>query len=1308
MSGAYREQTLSLLAAAKNHGDLAVKISSLKQAKEILNSVEPSVAPELFPYVVDLQSSSESLVRKCLVELMEELALKTLEHSHIFMPVLLQLLKDDVPEVVKQSIASGTNCFYSVLEELTLQFHRSNSVDKWLEELWLWMGKFKDAICGVAMEPGSVGTKLLAFKFLEIYITNLTRDAVDSEAPLREGKGRNFSISCIVGCHPMLDPAKLTIEANKTLVLLLDLLHSASTLRGSLVIAVINCLSSIARKRPFHYNTVLPALLEFDPNFETQKGGHTASIQYSLRTAFLGFLRCTHPAMMESRERLIRVLRAMNAGDAADQVIRQVDKMLKSTDRASRDTRYVREEPSSGPAPVPGEMVRKKSLISDAEGLDITDEMPSKRARYAAQDDFSANGVSAKVPLPGNDLTPAEQMIMMIGALLAEGERGFQSLEILISTIQPDLMADIVIANMKHLPRSPPPLSARLGNFPLPSQAMSQVVAPPAAPQTVPLQPPGLISSVAVSSLTSATGMNTSTSDVSSISNASAELKRDPRRDPRRFDPRRVVGPLGVQMGSMKFEDAGDLLSGPDGPYDSYGVPSVSIGTKVDNATDLEVTESPVSPQAEIPSSVENLESCDNAKEAESSIDVQTPVDRLVSSVRVVDQDEVASSISSDGTRADGMDVSTPESDHQSSPASSNTLSEEISQDLPSVPSFVELSDEEKRSSIKMAACRIVEAYKDIQATGSFHMRQALLARLVRQNGTDDDVVELLQKHIILDYQQHKGHELAMDVLYHLYGLMISESDEHAAILYEKFLLTVAKSLRDSLPASDKSFSRLLGEVPLLPDSALKLLEDLCHSDSCDKDVREGDRVTQGLGAVWSLILGRPTIRQSCLDIALKCAIHSQDDVRAKAIRLVANKLYLIAYTSQNIEQFATDMLLSVVEPQASDAEPRSEGNIGSEETSVSGSQNSDARASEGDSMKEVPPSSQTNSNISLSQAQRHMSLFFALCTKKPSLLKLVFDIYGRAPRTVKQAIHRHVPILVRTLGSSYDELLQIISDPPQGSENLLMLVLQILTEETTPAADLVSTVKHLYETKLKDAAILIPMLSSLSKDEVLPIFPRLVGLPLEKFQAALARILQGSAHTGPALTPAEVLVAIHGINPEKDGIPLKKITDACSACFEQRTVFTQQVLAKSLNQLVEQSPLPLLFMRTVIQAVDAFPALVDFVMELLSRLVSKHIWKMPKLWVGFLKCAAQTAPHSFNVLLQLPPPQLESALSRHANLRVPLAAHANQPNVRTSLSRSTLAVLGLLNETHQPRQYMPSGLHTSETSSSVRGTTLT
>ncbi|EPS57391.1 hypothetical protein M569_17427, partial [Genlisea aurea] len=152
----------------------------------------------------------------------------------------------------------------------------------------------------------------------------------------------------------------------------------------------------------------------------------------------------------------------------------------------------------------------------------------------------------------------------------------------------------------------------------------------------------------------------------------------------------------------------------------------------------------------------------------------------------------------------------------------------------------------------------------------------------------------------------------------------------------------------------------------------------------------------------------------------------------------------------------------------------------------------------------------------------------------------------------------------------------------------------------------------------------------------VLGLFPRFVNSPLDKFQVALSRVVQGFNQSAQLLTPAEALISIHGIDPDRDGIPLKKVTDACNACFEHRHVFSQQVLAKVLNQLVEQIPLPLLFMRTVMQAVGAFPSLVEFIMEILSRLVNKQIWKYPKLWVGFLKCALMTRPHSFSVLLQV------------------------------------------------------------------------
>ncbi|XP_042507981.1 symplekin isoform X2 [Macadamia integrifolia] len=1181
MAGASREQALSLIAAVKNHGDLAVKLSSLKQVKEILLSVEPSFAAEIFPYLTEIRTSPESLVRKSLVELVEDLGLKVMEHSSILMPVLLTLLKDDAPVVVRQSIVTGTYFYCSILEKMALQFHQSGRVEKWLEELWMWMAKFKDDAFGIALEPGSVGTKLLAMKFLETYILLFTPDADDPETSIKEGKGRTFNISWVVGGHPVLDTALFTLEANKALGLLLDQLQSASSLCGSLIIAVINCLAAIARRRPLHYSSILSALLCFDPNFEALRGGHTASIQYSLRTAFLGFLRCTHPVIIESRERLLRALRAMNAGDAADQVIRQVDRMLKNTERASRDARFGKDDQPSSPLPS-GDLVKKRTMLQDNDGSTNIDEVPGKRTRYGPQgnsafpgeipddtrqDDIAVNGIAPKLPLLDSDLTPVEQMIAMIGALLAQGERGAESLEILISKIHPDLLADIVIANMRHLPKNPPPLLSRLGNGPVAPQTSSSSTSSQVAPSTpiisvqhsaAPLQ----VAPPFPSAVTSSTSMP----DVSIVPSLPADYKRDPRRDPRRLDPRRVAVPGGVQSVSVSVkEDTDDMQSGIDSSA-SLGRPlPPPVVMKVESASvplvtksEFELSESPVAPVTDQPTSEESLEVLDEIKKEEpvQEVKVITTSDVDLSPVTAVVQDAVAS-IPTDITMTEGVDPSCSlESDQHSPAGSSTSASEETSQDFPLLPSYIELTEEQRKTVTKLAIERIIGSCKKIQLTDCSQTRMALLARLVAQMDADVDVIVMLQKHLVLDFQHQKGHELVMHVLYHLHTLMISESDEHssfAATMYEKFLLAVARSLWDTLPASDKSFSRLLGEVPHLPDSALKMLEELCCVDGSGlhvKDVRDGDRVTQGLGAVWSLILGRPLNRQGCLNIALKCAVHSQDEVRAKAIRLVANKLYLISYVSESIEQFATAELLSVVDQHVPDTDPspsgsteqRTEGNLGTQETSISGSHNSEPGASENDSVKDSQVI-QSVPAVSLSQAQRHMSLFFALCTKKPSLLKLVFDVYGRAPKSVKQAVHRHIPILVRTLGASKSELLHIISDPPQGSENLLMLVLQILTEETTPSADLIATVKHLYEAKLKDAAILIPMLSSLSKDEVLPIFPRLVDLPLEKFQAALARILQGSAHTGPALTPAEVLVAIHDINPDKDGIALKKVT---------------------------------------------------------------------------------------------------------------------------------------------------------------------
>lgn len=146
----------------------------------------------------------------------------------------------------------------------------------------------------------------------------------------------------------------------------------------------------------------------------------------------------------------------------------------------------------------------------------------------------------------------------------------------------------------------------------------------------------------------------------------------------------------------------------------------------------------------------------------------------------------------------------------------------------------------------------------------------------------------------------------------------------------------------------------------------------------------------------------------------------------------------------------------------------------------------------------------------------------------------------------------------------------------------------------------------------------------------------------------------------------------------------------ATNLCFAERNVYTSEVLAVVMQQLMEQNPLPMLLMRTVIQSLTMYPRLGGFVMNILSRLIVKQVgaklwlnicfyfflhisailmsvivfslqvWKYPKVWEGFVKCCQRTKPQSYSVLLQLPPAQLTSVFERCPELRGPLLQHVH------------------------------------------------
>ena len=83
--------------------------------------------------------------------------------------------------------------------------------------------------------------------------------------------------------------------------------------------------------------------------------------------------------------------------------------------------------------------------------------------------------------------------------------------------------------------------------------------------------------------------------------------------------------------------------------------------------------------------------------------------------------------------------------------------------------------------------------------------------------------------------------------------------------------------------------------------------------------------------------------------------------------------------------------------------------------------------------------------------AARHCELYCALCTKHHVLLRDLFVVFGECKGLGRAAVMRNAEGLARVLGASAPALLALIDNTPEGSTNLLLRMLNFLTETQFP-----------------------------------------------------------------------------------------------------------------------------------------------------------------------------------------------------------------------------------------------------------------
>ncbi|KAH8417101.1 hypothetical protein KR222_003259 [Zaprionus bogoriensis] len=417
---------------------------------------------------------------------------------------------------------------------------------------------------------------------------------------------------------------------------------------------------------------------------------------------------------------------------------------------------------------------------------------------------------------------------------------------------------------------------------------------------------------------------------------------------------------------------------------------------------------------------------------------------------------------------------------------------------------------------------------------------------------------------------------------------------------------------------------RIYLEAPILPEEAIAQLVQMCLVE---------EFMPHSLELIKDLAVLRPPRKSRFVRILLNYAVHERADLQTRSLGHLVTIYHVHKIVPARIDEFAVEWLEFLV----AETPPKS---IFSSEY--------------GRPMAEAAWKEET--------AKKCLVLAMTLLPYKPEMyLEKICKVFLETSAELKRTILRSLDAPIKKLGVESPLLLKLLEDCPKGLETLVIRIIYILTERVpTPHADLLHRVRELYQNKVKDVRILIPVLSGLSRAELIAVLPKLIKLNQAVVKEVFNRLLGVGAefaHQQINLTPTDLLVALHTI--DTNVCDLKAIVKATSMCLAERDVYTQDVLMAVLQQLVEITPIPTLIMRTTIQTLTLCPRLSNFVLNLLQRLIMKQVWRQKVIWEGFLKTVQRLKPQSLSVLLQLPPPQLAEALQQCPDLRPQLLEYA-------------------------------------------------
>ncbi|SCZ93130.1 BZ3500_MvSof-1268-A1-R1_Chr6-2g08480 [Microbotryum saponariae] len=485
----------------------------------------------------------------------------------------------------------------------------------------------------------------------------------------------------------------------------------------------------------------------------------------------------------------------------------------------------------------------------------------------------------------------------------------------------------------------------------------------------------------------------------------------------------------------------------------------------------------------------------------------------------------------------------------------------------------------------------------------------------------------------------------------------------HKERTYDIWLRKLLAHIMSKSSNRDRGFTQFVIDLPDLPVDEVEKLGQMCMKK---------EQVQLGFSALRELAVLRPPFRPAAVDVLLSLTTHKDKPTRNAAINTVKKWVPDSAALSPTIIDFALSLISRMeVAPLTKSEESKKED--GAEDGEV-------------DMAMEVTPPPEEQKPVfayalvkdarvvdrldppeSREDVVRHVELLFALCHKHPHLLKQLFTAFATLQPMAQEHILSLITPLIKSLGITNPELLKAIDLAPEGSDALLLRVLNLLGEKLPRLpSGIIQSLKKIAKERVLDPQFYVMIVSECDKDELKAYIPRIISLldctPERKalirsvFLAATAPPSEKGAMASRSkiklLTAVELMSVLH----QSDAISgIKPAIEAISICFSMTDAFRPEILSSFMQYTLDSfSTIPTLFLRTVIQAVSTYKsALSPFISStLLVKLINKQVWQSPPVWEGFIRLAKVVQPGSFKALLLLPREQLEDVVRRQAGLK--------------------------------------------------------